>query len=55
MPSCCRSGLLVVARGAGAAAVQLFDSWVGALSPYDYRGSVLPHVRAGRLRGLARV
>jgi len=30
---------------AGAAAVQLFDSWVGALSPFDYRRSVLPHVR----------
>ena len=30
---------------AGAAAVQLFDSWVGALSPLDYRRSVLPHVR----------
>jgi uroporphyrinogen decarboxylase len=31
---------------AGAQAVQLFDSWVGALSPQDYRVSVLPHVRA---------
>ncbi len=30
---------------AGAAVVQLFDSWVGGLSPYDYRTSVLPHVR----------
>jgi uroporphyrinogen decarboxylase len=30
---------------AGAAAIQLFDSWVGALSPFDYRRSVLPHVR----------
>ncbi len=27
---------------AGASAVQLFDSWVGALSPADYRRSVLP-------------
>ncbi|HTZ08756.1 MAG TPA: uroporphyrinogen decarboxylase [Acidimicrobiales bacterium] len=27
---------------AGAAAVQLFDSWAGALSPLDYRRSVLP-------------
>jgi uroporphyrinogen decarboxylase len=27
---------------AGAAAVQLFDSWVGTLSPDDYRTSVLP-------------
>ena len=30
---------------AGAAAVQLFDSWVGAVSPADYRQSVLPHTR----------
>jgi uroporphyrinogen decarboxylase len=30
---------------AGAQAVQLFDSWVGALSPDDYREHVLPHVR----------
>jgi uroporphyrinogen decarboxylase len=28
---------------AGAQAVQLFDSWVGALSPRDYREYVLPH------------
>ena len=31
---------------AGAQAVQLFDSWVGALSPDDYREFVLPHTRA---------
>jgi uroporphyrinogen decarboxylase len=31
---------------AGAQAVQLFDSWVGALSPDDYRAFVLPHTRA---------
>jgi uroporphyrinogen decarboxylase len=31
---------------AGAQAVQLFDSWVGALSPDDYRSFVLPHTRA---------
>jgi len=37
---------------AGAQAVQLFDSWVGALSPADYRVFVLPHVRA-LIRALA--
>jgi len=31
---------------AGAQAVQLFDSWVGCLSPQDYRDYVLPHTRA---------
>jgi uroporphyrinogen decarboxylase len=30
---------------AGAQALQLFDSWVGALSPHDYRTSVQPHMR----------
>lgn len=29
---------------AGAACVQLFDSWVGCLSPYDYKKFVLPHM-----------
>jgi uroporphyrinogen decarboxylase len=29
---------------AGADAIQLFDSWVGALGPADYRDAVLPHV-----------
>jgi len=28
---------------AGASAVQLFDSWVGAISPDDYRQAILPH------------
>ncbi|HYO23406.1 MAG TPA: uroporphyrinogen decarboxylase [Lacipirellulaceae bacterium] len=37
---------------AGAQAVQLFDSWVGCLSPADYRTFVLPHVSA-IARGLA--
>jgi uroporphyrinogen decarboxylase len=31
---------------AGAQMVQLFDSWVGALAPDDYRSYVLPHTRA---------
>jgi uroporphyrinogen decarboxylase len=31
---------------AGCQAVQLFDSWVGCLSPDDYQTYVLPHTRA---------
>ncbi len=31
---------------AGAQAVQIFDSWVGCLSPADYRDYVLPHTRS---------
>ena len=38
---------------AGAQAVQIFDSWVGALSPEDYRAYVLPH-SARVLDGLAK-
>ena len=30
---------------AGAEAVQVFDSWVGALAPADYRTFVLPHMK----------
>jgi uroporphyrinogen decarboxylase len=37
---------------AGASAVQLFDSWVGALSPADYERHVLPATRKV-LAGLA--
>ena len=39
-------GYLNAQVDAGAQALQLFDSWVGALSPGDYRAHVLPHVRA---------
>jgi uroporphyrinogen decarboxylase len=42
---------LVAQAEAGAQALQLFDSWVGALHPAAYRRAVLPHVRSlfGRL------
>jgi uroporphyrinogen decarboxylase len=30
---------------AGASAVQLFDSWVGVVSPEDYQHAILPHTR----------
>jgi uroporphyrinogen decarboxylase len=36
---------LLVQIDAGAQAIQLFDSWVGCLSPSDYRTYVLPHVQ----------
>ncbi len=35
---------LVAQAAAGAQALQLFDSWVGQLSPDDYREYVMPHV-----------
>lgn len=37
---------LVAQVEAGAQVVQLFDSWVGALNPEDYRQYVLPHSQA---------
>jgi len=37
------AGFLAVQVAAGVAAVQLFDSWAGALSEVDYRRYVLPH------------
>ncbi|MEO2168053.1 MAG: uroporphyrinogen decarboxylase family protein, partial [bacterium] len=30
---------------AGAQAVQVFDSWIGALAPEDYEKAILPHMR----------
>ena len=39
------TAFLEVQVAAGASAVQLFDSWVGALSPADYQTFVLPHTR----------
>jgi uroporphyrinogen decarboxylase len=38
-------GYLSVQIDAGAQAVQLFDSWVGCLSPDDYRVHVLPYTQ----------
>ena len=36
-------GFLAAQVAAGASAVQLFDSWVGAVGPRDYRELILPH------------
>ena len=38
----------------GAAAIQVFDSWVGTLAPEDYKRSALPYSRdlIGRIRAL---
>jgi uroporphyrinogen decarboxylase len=30
---------------AGVQAIQVFDSWIGTLSPFDYERSVMPHMR----------
>jgi uroporphyrinogen decarboxylase len=49
---------LTIQIGAGAAAVQLFDSWAGALSEADYRRYVLPHsttVLSGLPGGVPRI
>ncbi len=43
--SCIVVGYLNRQIAAGADAVQIFDSWVGCLSPEDYREYVLPHMR----------
>jgi uroporphyrinogen decarboxylase len=42
---------------AGVAAVQLFDSWAGALSERDYREYVLPHSKAvlGSITGVPKI
>jgi uroporphyrinogen decarboxylase len=53
------AGYLEVQVNAGASAVQLFDSWAGALTPRDYREHVMPHStrvlqRAGAL-GVPRI
>lgn len=50
---------LEVQVAAGASAVQLFDSWAGALTPADYAAQVMPHsaavlARVGRL-GVPRI
>ncbi len=36
---------LLAQADAGAAALQVFDSWIGVLSPLDYREYVLPHMK----------
>jgi uroporphyrinogen decarboxylase len=42
---CLATAFLRAQIEAGAQAVQLFDSWVGCLSPNDYRRYVLPHTK----------
>jgi uroporphyrinogen decarboxylase len=36
---------LLAQAAAGADALQVFDSWIGALSPFDYRRFVFPHMK----------
>ncbi len=47
-------GHLAAQANAGAAALQIFDSWIGCLSPADYRRHVLPVMQDlfGRLKAL---
>lgn len=40
------SGYLAAQVAAGASALQVFDSWVGALGVDDYEGRVAPHTKA---------
>lgn len=40
------SDYLLAQVKAGAQALQVFDSWIGALSPDDYRRFVFPHMKA---------
>jgi uroporphyrinogen decarboxylase len=40
------AGYLQAQVGAGASAVQVFDSWAGALAVEDYESRVLPHTRS---------
>jgi uroporphyrinogen decarboxylase len=40
------TGYLKAQVAAGAQAIQLFDSWVGALAREDYESQVVPHTRA---------
>ena len=49
------SRYLVAQIDAGAQVVQVFDSWVGCLSPDDYRRYVLPHSRQALAAAATRV